>query len=446
MESAQAENGQPRPGIWQLAWPAILANLLMSMSQFINIKIVGSLGAEAVAAVTTGGRIFFITQAVMMAISAGTVALVARAWGAEKYDEANAITRTSLALAGVLSLFISLPGILMPDALAHIFDLDEKTLELAGDYIFWISFFNFSYVMHIVLGAALRAAGDTLTPLWMGGATNVITVILVYPLVFGGFGIPALGVSGAAISAGIAFCLSSILMFVLLVKGKFKVNLGKAGDITKERLKRLFHIGMPSGVEQAIFQVGFLVFLLIVAKYGTAPYAAYGIGVNLLSFSFVVGFGFSIAGSTLAGQYLGAKDPAGAMAAGWRTMSLSMGLMFILGLIIISIAEPLASFMIDDPEVIRLTVIFIYILGAVQPLMAIEHSIGGALRGSGDTRFPLYCTMTGLIGARVTLSLLFYYLDMNVVWIYAALIFDYIVKAIMLIYRFRSGVWQRVLN
>lgn len=446
MDSAQADNGQSRPGIWQLAWPAILANLLMSLSQFINIKVVATLGAEAVAAVTTGGRIFFITQAVMMAISAGTVALVARAWGAGKYDEANAITRTSLALAGALSLVISLPGVLMPDALAHIFDLDEKTLALAGDYIFWISLFNFSYVMHIVLGSALRAAGDTITPLLVGGITNVITVALVYPLVFGGFGIPALGVSGAGIAAGVAFSLSSLVMLYLVLKGKLIVNLGRTGDVTRERLRRLFHIGMPAGIEQALFQIGFLVFLLIVAKYGTAPYAAYGIGVNLLSFSFVVGFGFSIAGSTLAGQYLGAKDPAGAMAAGWRTMGLSMGLMFIMGLLIISIAEPLASFMIDDPEVIRLTVIFIYILGACQPLMAIEHSIGGALRGSGDTRFPLYCTMTGLIGVRITLSLIFYYLGMDVVWIYAALIFDYILKAAMLTYRFRSGVWQRVLN
>ena len=446
MKSAQADNGQVRPGIWQLAWPAILTNLLMSMSQFINIKVVGSLGPEAIAAVTTGGRIFFITQAVMMAISAGTVALVARAWGAEKYDEVNAITRTSLALAGCLSLVISLPGVLIPHTLAHIFDLDKKTLELAGDYIFWISFFNFSYVMHIVLGAALRAAGDTMTPLWIGGATNIVTIILVYPLVFGSFGIPALGVSGAAISAGIAFCLSSLVMLYFLLDGKLKVTLGKAGDINKVRLKKLFHIGLPSGIEQAIFQIGFLVFLIIVAKYGTAPYAAYGIGVTLLSFSFVVGFGFSIAGSTLAGQYLGAKDPAGAMAAGWRTMILSIGLMSILGLIIISSAEPLASFLIDDPEVINFTVIFIYILGAVQPLMAIEHSLGGALRGAGDTRFPLYCTMTGLIGVRVTLSLIFYYLGLSVIWIYAALIFDYIIKAIMLIYRFRSGVWQRVLS
>lgn len=446
MQASESKMSQKRPGIWQLAWPAILANLLMSMSQFINIKIVGSIGAEAIAAVTTGGRIFFITQAIMMAISAGTVALIARAWGEENYREANAITRTSLAIAAILSVFITLPGVLMPDTLAHIFDLDEKTLELAGDYIFWISLFNFAYVTHIVLGAALRAAGDTITPLWMGGITNVITVALVYPFVFGGFGIPALGVSGAAISSGIAFFSSSLVMLYLLLKGRLAVNIGLPGDITRARLRRLFHIGLPAGFEQAVFQIGFLVFLLIVAKYGTAPYAAYGIGVNLLSFSFVVGFGFSIAGSTLAGQYLGAKDPAGAMAAGWRTMKLSVGLMFIMGIIIISIAEPLASFMIDDPEVVHLTVIFIYILGACQPLMAIEHSIGGALRGSGDTRFPLVCTMTGLIGVRVTLSFMFYFIGLDVEWIYAALIFDYIVKAIMLTYRFRSGVWQRILN
>ena len=98
--------------------------------------------------------------------------------------------------------------------------------------------------------------------------------------------------------------------------------------------------------------------------------------------------------------------------------------------------------MIDDPEVVRLTVVFIYILGSVQPLMAIEYAMGGALRGAGDTRFPLIAVFSGLIGARVTLAILFAWCSLPVEWIFAALIADYIVKAILLTVRFRSGRWQ----
>ena len=100
--------------------------------------------------------------------------------------------------------------------------------------------------------------------------------------------------------------------------------------------------------------------------------------------------------------------------------------------------------MIDDAEVVRLTVIFIYILGSVQPLMAVEYAMGGALRGAGDTRFPLFAVFAGLIGARITLASLFAWYDLPVEWIFAALIADYIVKATLLTLRFRSGRWQRV--
>jgi Na+-driven multidrug efflux pump len=118
--------------------------------------------------------------------------------------------------------------------------------------------------------------------------------------------------------------------------------------------------------------------------------------------------------------------------------------MLVLGACIIAGARPLASFLIDDPEVVRLTVVFIYILGAVQPLMAIEFTLGGALRGAGDTRFPLFTTLTGLILVRASLAGAFVLAGLSVEWIFAALIADYIVKASLLTWRFRSGRWQTI--
>ena len=123
-------------------------------------------------------------------------------------------------------------------------------------------------------------------------------------------------------------------------------------------------------------------------------------------------------------------------------MRLAILSMFVLGLGIVVFAEPVAAFMIDDPEVVRLTVVFIFCLGACQPLMAIEFTLGGSLRGAGDTRFPLLVVLTGLVGVRVVLSAFFAWLALPVEWIFAALIADYLVKAGMLVFRFRSGRWQ----
>lgn len=432
------------PGILQLAWPAVVGNLLMSLVGIVGIKVVGSLGTEAVAAVTTGHRIFFISQGVLMALTAGTTAMVARAWGAGDEEEAGRVTRASVVIGSVLAVALAVPCIVFADELVGVFRLDAETLASAATFIRWICAFNIAFSLVLVIGSAVRAAGDTVTPLWIGAVTNVVNVFLLYGLVYGRYGFPALGVRGAALASGIAFAVGAVISLVMWLKGWLLVGVGAGPAITRKRVRQLVRISVPSGAEQFILQVGFVVFLYIVAFYGAAPYAAYGIGVQLLSLSFVIGFGFSIAASTHVGQRLGALDPEGAARSGWRAMRLSVAAMTVIGGIVIATAETTASLMIDDPEVIRLTVVFIYILGAVQPLMAMEFALGGALRGAGDTRFPMFTTLTGLVLVRGSVAALGAYLGLSVEWIYAALIVDYIVKASLLAWRFRQDHWKGI--
>ncbi len=450
-KSIDADPGSAVPeklqlGIWELAWPAILSNLMFSVIGIISIKIVGSLGAEAVAAVTTGHRIFFGLQAILMAISAGTTAMVARAWGAKDYVEAARITSVSLWIGNIVALLLMLPCIFFAEEVAGIFGLDEKTTQQAAEFIRWLSIFNLVFAINMVIGAALRAAGDTKTPLWIGVITNIVNVVLVYVLVFGLAGMPKMGVSGAAVANGLSFTVGAVILLYLWYAGKLRVAVGGPGSITSKRVRQLVHIGYPAGIEQFVFQGGFVAFLWLVGYYGTAAFAAYGIGVQILSISFVVGFGFSIAGATLVGQHLGAKDPEGAVTQGWRATWFAIASMVVLSIVIAFFARDIAWFLIQDEEVVAHTVTFIYIMSLAQPLMAIEFTLGGCLRGAGDTRFPLITTMVGLIGVRVGLAALFAYLGLSVDWIFGALIGDYIVKAIMIIVRFRSGKWKQIFS
>ncbi len=359
-----------RPGIWELAWPTILSNLLYSAVGFIDIKIVGALGASAVAAAATGTRVFFLLQAVLMAITAGTTALVARAWGAGDRSEAESLSRASLWLCVGISVLLTLPGLLFAEELAGIFRLDKETVALAATYIRWLSLFNFALAINMSLGTALRAAGDVITPLWIGALTNVVNVFLAYSLVYGEFGMPLLGVQGAALASGLALLVGALVTTGLWLRGRLVLGPGPPGALGSGRVRRLLRIGYPAALEQIAWQGGFIAFMWIIALYGTAAYAAYGIGVSILSFSFTIGFAFSIAASTLVGQHLGAGSPERAERSGWRAMRLSVGTMLVFAGLIIAGAEPIAAFLIDDREVIRLTVVFIYVLGSVQELMA----------------------------------------------------------------------------
>lgn len=434
------------PGVWTLAWPTIVSNLLYSAAGFIDIKIVGALGPSAVAALTTGLRVFFVMQAVLMAVTAGTTALVARAWGAGDRAEAAEVTRLSLRLCVTLTLGLSAVILLFADTFTGIFRLEAETVAQAARFTRWLAVFFAAFAVNVVLGTALRAAGDVRTPLWTGALMNVVAVGGAYVLVHGKLGLPAMGVTGAAVGHALGWVASAAAIGWLWTTGRLRVSPGRAGALGWERTRRLLAIGYPAAMEQIAWQSGFILFLWILALYGTAPYAAYGIGANILSFSFLVGYGFSMAAATVVGQCLGAGDPAGAEHGGWRAMRLAITAMLIFAAVIVTAAEPLAHFLIDDPEVIRLTVAFIYVLGSVQALMAIEYSLGGALRGAGDTRFPFLTVVTGLFGVRLTLAAGFAWLGLPPEWIFAALIGDYVVKATMLTLRFRSGRWKTALG
>jgi len=115
------------------------------------------------------------------------------------------------------------------------------------------------------------------------------------------------------------------------------------------------------------------------------------------------------------------------------------------GAVICLFANELAGFFLGDESLtITYTVQFIYIMGAATPLMAIEFSIGGSLRGAGDTRFPLMATFLGLIGMRCGLAAIATYLGVPVFWVYAGLLGDYLLKGILLTMRFRGGRWKTV--
>ena len=435
-----------RPSIWQLALPSILGNLSYTVVGMVQTKFVGELGAQSLAALGAGQRIFFAMQAILMAISAGTTALVARAWGAGDYDEASRVTMASLVLAAAFSFAIAFFGFFLARPVASVFGLDPQTLALAAENIRWLSVFNLAFAAMFVLSAALRASGDAWSPLWISGGVNLLNLPLLFVFIFGFWGVPAMGVAGAAIAAGISFSVGSAVLLILWIRQKFRVRHVSGGWWRRARLRALLDIGYPAALEQGVFQLGFFIFLMLIGNaYGTEAFAAYNIGVNILAVCMTVGFGFSIAGSTLVGQHLGARDPEAASRSGWRSLWLAVVSMGSLGLFIVIFAQQLSRYFIgDDATTIAYTVQFIYLLGAMMPLLAVEFAIGGSLRGAGDTRFPLIATVLGLLVMRCGLAAIAVYLELAVFWVYAALVGDYVLKGALLIWRFRKGKWKKI--
>lgn len=427
--------------VWQLAWPNIISNLLFTTVGFMHIKIVAELGTSAVAAVTTGHRVFFLVQAILMGVSVAATALIARAWGANQVKQAEMISWTSVTFAVALAAVLSVPVLVAPRAIASLFGLDEETTTLAGQFIFWLGLFYIFSAINMMLSTALRAIGDVITPLWYLLCSSVVNILLAWLVAYGIGPFPAMGIEGISLGGSFGASLVTVAFAIAWWRGKFSLSPVKRLRIDWGSVRQLVSIGAPAVVEQGIIQMAFLAFFAIVAKYGTEAFAAYGIGISIVAFSIVIGFGFGIATATLVGQQLGAGKPDLAILSISRSLRMAFAAMTTLSILLAWFARPLALFMIDDPAVVELTVVFIYMIALAQPLMAFEFTLGGALRGAGDTRFPLIATFCGIIAGRLLPALLFYHLGLSVYWIFGVMLLDYTIKAVLLIMRYRSRKW-----
>ena len=433
-------------GVWQLAWPTMLSFALQTLVGFVDTLIVSALGSEAVAAVGMGHQVYFALFAVLAAVTTGTVALVARFSGAGDPAEADRVLRLSALLGCALgaALMLAIPW---AEEVIALFGVEPAVASRGGAYLRILLAFNVPFFFSVVLAMGIRGAGDVRTPLLVGFAVNAVNVALNYGLVYGRFGLPALGTDGSALGTGIAMSAASLAYLALWSRNALAVpRRGWTRGLTRARARRILRIGLPTALEQGAFQLGLLLFIKIVARFGTEPVSAYVIGVRILALSFVPGLGFSTAGGTLVGQHLGAGEPALAARAGWRATGGAVAVMGSVGLAIILLAQPIARvFGAAGDVTVQLTVVFIYILGAAQPLMAVEFALGGALRGAGDTRFPLFAILTGLFAVRLAGALLVAdAFGGGVVAVWSCLLADYAAKAALLGSRFASGAWQRV--
>ena len=448
MEVVYKESGIPKgsSGVWSLAWPTIITNLLFASSSIIAIKVVGGLGQDAVAATITGQRLSFILQAVLMGILSGTTALMARHWGAKEPEESSKYLARTIQLTLSFSIVFSFLLWFYAEPLIAFLGLKDNALVMSVIYLKYLAPFLPFLAIGLSITTGFRSIGDVKTPLIISLIMNVIGVSFMVVLTHGYLGFNNYGVYGAAIGNGISFICGAVLSMIVWRMNLVKAKYSSLFVLDVKRIKKIFEVGFPSALEQVIFQLGINAFLIIVAQYGTTAYAAYGVGIQILAFSFVIGFGFSMAGASLVGQHMGAGDNIQAKRSAWSGMKLSIVFMTIFGAFIIFFAEPIVGFLINDADVIKLTVIFIWIMGSLQPLMAVEFSLGGALRGAGDTRSPLFITLTCLLFIRVLSALVLLYIGAGIEMIFATLIADYFVKAILFVKVFRSEKWMEALT
>ncbi|MBO1266275.1 MATE family efflux transporter [Proteiniclasticum sp. SCR006] len=434
-----------------LAWPVIIQSLLQVSVGTIDMKMVGTLGVDAISAVGTSRNIIMVFMVLVIAISTGTTAMVARFVGRGDREGASIAAGQAFMLSLLLSAFIVPLGLLTNEFSLKILGVHDGVLSYAMEYmeVFFLAVPLF--LLHFMARSIFQGAGDTKTPLFIDIMMNIVNVIGNYIFIFGMFGVPAYGVAGAAMGTALSRFISVLVSWGLLLSGKFdvKVRLRHMFKPVWEASRQIMDIGIPSGLQGLSRNATTFVMFAILARTLDAEFAvpAFVIGTNLNQYALMPGLAIGTAAATLSGMNLGAKQYDRAEASGKATAILGAIVMFGISLVFVLFSGSLINFFLDDANqaVVRIGTMFLIIIGISEPLHAASIILSRTMQGAGYTKKPFQITFVSWVVIRVLLALilgLLLGLDSTGVWI--AISATNIISGIWSYAVFKRGKWKEV--
>lgn len=423
-----------------LALPVTVSSLLQRTEGIVAVCLVGGLGAVPIAAVGLGQLLAFIATTLVSGLSVGTNVIVAQLWGARRHRDAGEAARHFLLLSLATAILLGAAGMAGNHAAMRLLGAESGVIELALPYstlIFLVIPFT---VLLQVLSSILQGTGDTRTPMYAMMLVNLLHILIAYPLIYGRWGLPAMGVKGAAMAVGLAEATG--VAYLMMRCGRiFKPSPHWRLDL----IRTLWDVGAPVSGERIVQQAGILIYTKLVLLYGTVTYAAHQVGLSIESLSFLPGYGFAIAAATMVGQSIGAGKYTRAKLENWEANRLAILIMAAMGVVFFFFPYALLRAFTTDAAVIELGTMFLKIVALLQIPLALTMVLAGSLRGAGDTRFIMSATLVGMWGVRVPMGLIVgLWLEWSVVYVWTAMIADWTVRTALLLWRYQSERWKAI--
>lgn len=373
--------------IWQLAWPVMLASGLNMCFNLVDTFWIGRIGAVMISVPSLVGSLLWVFLSLTEAISIGTVAMIARSEGAGKRQLIPQVFVHSFWLALGLALVIGSVLSAFAAPLVSLFSDEAALVPLAVDYLYITLLGLLPIFGTAAISSALYGVGDTKSPMLVLMIANGLNLLLDPLFIFGGLGLPAMGVLGAAWATLLANSLAMLALFFVLLRSKRLGVKGLRAPYSAPLLASILKIGLPASLQSAArSSTGTVLFWLVMSGYGAAAAAAFGAGQRIIGLIFVFLSGLSVAATTLIGQVLGSGDKGLARLAADRLILLGIGVQVAIGLLYIALAHPLSAvFLSENPAAMAAGVSYVRICGLGLVLGASTGVLGGIFKGAGDT-------------------------------------------------------------
>lgn len=400
---------------------------------------VGVISTAALAAVGMSMQFMMVVNVLMTLYVVGGSALISRFIGQGRKRRASALLFSLVIVAIFVSIFVSIGGYFGSELIYEIMGSQPDVVEQGSLYFKILSLGLVLIFIDNLLYNALSSAGDTKSSLYIKLFSAFLNAGLNYILIFGNFGAPALGVEGAAYATLIAYLFNVIAYYILIKKMNAKLDFLPLVRI--KDMVRVWRVGWSAALERGISSLSFLVFVSIIAAYGTAELAGYQVGLRIEGIAFMPGFGFAIAAMALVGQNLGSRELEKAYNIGIISGRIAYVFMGSVGVVLIFIPDYLVSFFTKDALTIAVASKYLILVGLAQIPLAIMFVYSAALRGAGATKITLYISVGSLWFFRVVPSYIAYEMGYGVIAIFIIMNIETLIKGILFWYIYQKREW-----
>lgn len=427
LRDINSEKKEIRHNILSMILPISTENVLQMAAGTVTMAFVGRLSPLAVGAVGIGNILFRIVWSWFKGLGIGASAYVAHNYGSNENHKNILMIRQGLILVIAASMLLQQGLFWFADSLVKMFTSHSELLESAATFL-KITSWSIPFASIILFASGiLQGKGDAKTPMISTVILNLLNIVFSFLLIFGMFGFPELGLKGAAYALNIGhFAASLFSLYTLYAYVKKTIyDLDLYDKISRSReFNSLIRYGLPASLEISFWQISAGVIAKGILTYGETEYAAYQLGLQAESISYMPAAGISIAAAAFIGQALGSGNHELGRMYYVELKKITLLIAMATGGMLIFFPAMIMRVLTDNLEVVKIGSIYLFTMGFMQIPQNLTLMLNGVFRGAGCTYFPMINAGIGIWIIRVPLVLFVSYVvkgELLMVWLSLAL-------------------------
>ncbi|AZN39202.1 MATE family efflux transporter [Paenibacillus albus] len=450
MSTGEQQLGAQQPSwkkltLFALAWPILVDSVLRMMLGTADVFMLSRISDEVAGAVGLANEMIMFCAMMFGFVAVGTSVAVTQYLGAGQKETASRISAQAITMVFIFGLVISAVLFCFSKQGLELMNLDPSQVAIANKYLRLIGGFIWIEALSYAIASIIRANGNTRGVMYVTLGVNLLHVAGNYLLIFGHFGFPEWGVTGAAVSTITSRLIGVLVLLVLLYRTvPSKIRLKDYFRFDRQYASKILSIGLPSAGEHLAWQSQLMMIMVFINMIGQQSLSAHVYVWNISAYFMASSMAIGMATEIIVGHMVGAGEKKAAFFRLLRSLKLSIAVTAVLVTVTALFRYQLLGLFTDDSEVIAIGASILLLSIVLEPGRVFNIVVINSLRAAGDAKFPVLMGICSMWGICVPLA---YYLgihqDMGLLGIWIAFAVDEWVRGLLMLARWKSGVWAR---